>query len=686
MLYYKEYKGHESKIVGKRKKIDNTIYTFDIETTSYYLLNNKVYAGITYNNLNEDQKEEAIPQSCMYIWMFGINDKVYYGRTWDEFVEFIEELEHNVSDKKIIFVHNLSFEFQFLKSVFKVNNVFARKSHKVIRCELEDYNIEFRCSFTMSNCALASLPRLYKLPVEKKVGDLDYSKLRTSITELTDKEMGYCEYDCLVVYYYILQELETYERIDKIPLTNTGHVRKELKDAVMEDYSYRNKVRRSINIDPHVYNLLVECFAGGYTHANWIHADEIIENVDSWDFTSSYPYVMVTHKFPSSEFKKCNIKTLKDLNNRFAYILIVKFKDLKCKYYNNYISMSKCRYIKGARYDNGRIIQADEIEIVLTDIDFKLILDMYDCTYEITESYFSFYNYLPIQYIKFILKKYVNKTKFKGIEGKELEYMKEKNRFNSLYGMTVTNTIRDKVEYDDVKGWEEIPLTNEEIVSSLQEEKKKAFLSFAYGVWVTAYARNNLLKNVIKLDEYVIYCDTDSMKLCPGYDKKVIEDYNDFVKRKIEFVSKKLDIDIENFAPLDTKGKKRMLGVFDADEHYDRFITQGAKKYAFEIDGKIGITVAGVPKTGAKQLKKLEDFKDDLVFEFENTNKNLLFYCEDMKEVVIKDYLGNEYKVNDKSGCCLLPNTYKLSKSLDYANLVSDDSSARARFKEGLDA
>lgn len=682
MLYYKEYKGHESKIVGKRKKIDNTIYTFDIETTSYYLLNNKVYAGITYNNLNEDQKEEAIPQTCMYIWMFGINDKVYYGRTWDEFVEFIEELEHNVSDKKIIFVHNLSFEFQFLKSVFKVNNVFARKSHKVIRCELEDYNIEFRCSFTMSNCALASLPRLYKLPVEKKVGDLDYSKLRTSITELSDKEMGYCEYDCLVVYYYILQELETYERIDKIPITNTGHVRKELKDAVMEDYSYRNKVRRSINIDPHIYNLLVECFAGGYTHANWIHADEIIENVDSWDFTSSYPYVMVTHKFPSSEFKKCNIKTLKDLNNRFAYILIVKFKNLKCKYYNNYISMSKCRYIKGARYDNGRIIQADEIEIVLTDIDFKLILDMYDCTYEITESYFSFYNYLPIQYIKFILKKYVNKTKFKGVEGKELEYMKEKNRFNSLYGMTVTNTIRDKVEYDDVKGWEEIPLTNEEIVSSLAEEKKKAFLSFAYGVWVTAYARNNLLKNVIKLDEYVIYCDTDSMKLCPGYDEKVIEDYNDSVKRKIEFVSKKLDIDIKNFAPLDTKGKKRMLGVFDADEHYDRFITQGAKKYAFEIDGKIGITVAGVPKAGAKQLKKLEDFKDDLVFEFENTNKNLLFYCEDMKEVVIKDYLGNEYKVNDKSGCCLLPNTYKLGKSLEYAELISEKSSKRSIYKE----
>lgn len=262
MLYYKEYTGHVGDIVGKRKKIDNTIYTFDIETTSYYLLHNKVYAGITYKDLTQDEKDIVIPQTCMYIWMLGINDKVYYGRTWDEFIEFIELIDKYVPEKKTIFVHNLAFEFQFLKSVFKINNVFARRSHKVIRCELEDYNIELRCTLNMSNCALEYLPKLYGLPVEKKVGDLDYTKIRTSNTKLTEKEMGYCEYDCLVVYYYILQELESYERIDKIPLTNTGHVRRELKDAVMDDYAYRNKVRRSINVNPHVYNLLVECFAG----------------------------------------------------------------------------------------------------------------------------------------------------------------------------------------------------------------------------------------------------------------------------------------------------------------------------------------------------------------------------------------------------------------------------------------
>lgn len=50
--------------------------------------------------------------------------------------------------------------------------------------------------------------------------------------------------------------------MDKIPYTSTGHVRRELKELVLKDYKYKSQVRKSINTDPHVYNLLVECFAG----------------------------------------------------------------------------------------------------------------------------------------------------------------------------------------------------------------------------------------------------------------------------------------------------------------------------------------------------------------------------------------------------------------------------------------
>lgn len=371
------------------------------------------------------------------------------------------------------------------------------------------------------------------------------------------------------------------------------------------------------------------------------------------------------------------------MSSRFAYLLVVRFTNIKSKYYNNFISASKCRNIRGARYDNGRIMYADSIEMTLTDVDFGFILESHKIEeYEILESYFSLYGYLPKTFINFVLKKYENKTKFKDVKGKEIEYMLEKNKYNAIYGMSVTNTIRDEVTYDNIEGWNERPLTNEEIIECLQSEKKKCFLSFAYGVWVTAYARNNLLKNVIKLDKYVVYCDTDSIKLLQGYDINIINEYNNFVKKKIEFVANKFNIDIEKFAPKDVKGKSHMLGLFDNDAHYDKFITQGAKKYAVEQDGEIKITVAGVPKSGAKALKKLEDFRDDFVFKFKDTNKNLIIYVDNQEPIEITDYQGNKYIVKDKSGCCLVPTTYILGKAEEYANLITDESSKRARFKE----
>lgn len=694
MLYWTEYKGHEKDIKGKRKKVDNTVYTFDIETTSYLILNGKQINAINYLDLNKEEREKCEYRACMYIWMFGINDVVYYGRYWDEFKLLLSNIELNVPERKIIFVHNLAFEFQFLKSQFHFQEVTARKTHKVMTALMSDYNIMFKCSYLMSNCRLDALPDLFQLPVKKLTGDLDYNKIRHNETELTKKELGYCENDCLVLYHYILYELSTYERVDKIPTTSTGHVRRELMQITLNDLGYKRIVRKSINTDPIVYNRLQSCFAGGYTHANWIYTDEIIKNVDSFDECSAYPYVLTTCKFPSKEFRKGNIKRKEDMSKHFAYILTVRFRNIKCKYYNNFISNSKCNLIKGAKYDNGRIIEADELEIVLTDIDFYFILDTYECEYEILESWWSLYNYLPKKFINFVLDKYVAKTKYKNVPEKELDYQKEKNKFNALYGMSVTNTIRDNVIYkDDMEEWFEEELTNEEIEDKLQAEKKKGFLSFSYGVWVTAYARDNLLRRLIELDQYVLYADTDSLKLKSGYDKTVFEKYNKSVEDKIRFVSKLLNIPFEKYAPLDIYGEKHLLGVFEYEGNYLEFITQGAKKYAVKVkeknkktgllEEKIKITVAGVPKEkGANALKNLNDFRDNFVFDFKETGKNLLIYVENQEPFVLSDYKGKESIVKDKSGCSLIPTTYVLSKALEYANLINDNSSKRAIYKE----
>ena len=686
MKYWTEYKGHDFKI---QKNIDNTIYTFDIETSSYLLLGEKQIPASEYLTLSEDEKENAIACACMYVWQFSVNDIVYYGRTWAEFLVFLKRLDENSRFKKIIFVHNLSYEFQFFSSQLKIKKVLSRKSRKVMSCELADYNMVFRCSLYMSNVALEYLPKLFNLSVQKMVGDLDYSKIRTPITPLSKTELGYCENDCLVVYEYIKMELETYGCVKKIPLTSTGKVRKELQKIVLSDPYYRRITRDSINITPTVYNMLIEAFAGGYTHANFMYTDEVLNNVDSYDETSAYPYVMVAYKYPMKAFRECNVRRAENMIDEFAYLLRVTFRNIHCKYYNNFISASKCNNIVNASIDNGRIIRAKEINITLTDVDFKFILDTYDMdSYEIESCYYSQYNYLPKLFVDFILDKYVNKTKYKNVKGKELEYIKEKNKFNSLYGMTVTNMIRDEVEFDNKTGWTEKPLTDVDIFEKLCDEKNKAFLSFAWGVWVTSYARNNLLRRVMALDEYTVYCDTDSLKCVQGYDKKVFDDYNKTVEDRIRRVAKEMDIPLDKYQPEDSKGVKHLLGVFECETDdnrlytYDKFITQGAKKYAVEKDGKIEITVSGVPKCGAKALHKIDDFRDDLLFDYSVTNKHMIMYNDDQKPIELIDYNGLKYKVEDKTGACLLPTTYVLGKSYDYANLLTENSSQRAKFKQ----
>ena len=271
--------------------------------------------------------------------------------------------------------------------------------------------------------------------------------------------------------------------------------------------------------------------------------------------------------------------------------------------------------------------------------------------------------------------------------------------------MTVTNNIRKTVKYDNKIGWlPDEDLKNEEIISKLKKEKRDGFLSFSWGVWCTSYARYNLIHNLIQLDEFEIYADTDSLKLKEGYNKQVIEDYNKQVIEKLQKVSSDRGIPFERFAPKDSEEIPHCLGLFELDAQYQEFITQGAKKYAYtkwikkskvknkedvnileEKEDKylvLEITVSGVPKSGAKGLKKLEDFKDNFVFEHKDTGKNLLIYNDDQIPFEFKDIDGNKVKLTEKIGSCIVPTTYELGRSEDYINLLSDESSARALYKE----
>ena len=65
-------------------------------------------------------------------------------------------------------------------------------------------------------------------------------------------------------------------------------------------------------------------------------------------------------------------------------------------------------------------------------------------------------------------------------------------------------------------------------------------------------------------------------------------------------------------------------------------------------------------KSGAKALKKLEDFRDDFVFKYEDTEKNMLIYNDEMENFELEDFQGHKEMLKNRYGCVLVPTTYEL--------------------------
>lgn len=109
-------------ITAKKRKFYNLPCSFDIETTSFYESSTGViYTNKEYKNLKNQVQGEK--RAVMYVWQFAICDDVIYGRTWQEFISFCDRL-HNFLDLEnnylVVYVHNLSYEFQFMCKWFMV--------------------------------------------------------------------------------------------------------------------------------------------------------------------------------------------------------------------------------------------------------------------------------------------------------------------------------------------------------------------------------------------------------------------------------------------------------------------------------------------------------------------------------------------------------------------------------------
>lgn len=694
---------------GRNKGIDfvNLPFVYDCEVSSWY-------------------NADGVKRASVYVWTCIMFDNVvYYGRTTQDFANFLTKVRkaYNLGEKRraICYVHNLAYDSQFFLPWVECSDMFAIDSHTPLSFTV-DRAIDFKCSLALAN---KSLDKIGKDIGIGKVKGFDYNKLRHKNTPLTPAEWKYCMFDVIVLYNYIAQQIqENGNNINGIAKTFTGVTRRESRARCVNDPLHMKMYRNCKITSLDVMDALESAFQGGYTHSNSANAGFTLENVDSYDLSSDYPSQMVKQKFPVEKFRREPTRKIRD-PEKYASLIKISITGIRAKTHHSIISTSKI--IGGAPcdsvIDNGRLVSTDmTITMWITEMDYLTYKMFYDWDKDdefIEKVYSARKGYLSEPYVLHCLELYHYKTTLKGETDpdKVLLYRLSKMMINSLYGMSVTSPMRLKWLYgfDGVEvAWSTEEKTRQELLDDCNNSHSN-FLAYQWGVWVTAYARYDLLRTVKRISEEsadfdedgrpfddVVYCDTDSIKILNGSKHKhIFDEFNAEVETQMQAAMKHLELDLDTFSPKDKKGIPHPLGVFAYEPNeidptlpsYKYFKTLGAKRYVFSFTENwgepehFGITIAGLPKKNAETLVKralelnttpFDLFEDNLTIPKELTGKNTLTYVDSGFDEDVIDYLGNVAHVEELAYIHMENAPFSLGMDGDFKRLINKRKRSRA--------
>lgn len=662
----------------KPKYLVYTFGTFDIETTT-------IDNGID------------TPYGFMYHWQMDVGGYVVTGRRWEEWVKFmlklVEIFKTDETRNFVVYIQNEAFEFQFIRdflnTYFDGFRVFATQRRKPIYVTTGN-GIQFRCSYKLTNMSLEKAVQNELGVVHcKAAGDLDYRVIRTADTPLDDTEYGYCVSDVVSLYELIERRfINEHDNLESIPMTSTGYVRRDCRNSCRKDENYREEFLKQ-EMTESVYKLLMEAGRGGNTHANRYMSGRVWHDVDSFDVTSSYPAQMFLRKFPVSKFTPYGeIESMTELDgllSEYACLFRVIFTGLEVR--DNigmpYIAISKATArSKHVTLDNGRVLSVINredrendrgyIALTLTDIDFQIIKEQYTWDeMSISDFHIATYGYLPEALLSQVMAYFKAKTELKDKikeaeeRGDEEEaanlaylYAKSKNRLNGIFGMCYTNPVHNVISINEDGEWiEDTP----EIADALKKywKSRNSFLVYAWGVWITAWARRHLedLFNALGQDK-VIYGDTDSGKAVDVDISKI-----DALNAKV------MELADKRGAYCDYNGTRYYMGVYEHENKVPiaKFKTLGAKKYVYEDEKGLHVTISGVSKKlGAKELGSIDNFVPGFIFKDAG---GLTLYYNDAEQG-IHQITVDGCTMTTASNIGMVDSTYEIGITSEYAELI----------------
>lgn len=514
------------------------------------------------------------------VWAFALsniaNPKDFrYGTTIDEFIDFCKNPKENYE----MYFFNLKFDGSYLISFLlrsnytwikdkkdKASNTFTTLitdngafyeiviyfevyGHKTNKVVIRDAMKIF------PNFSVERLAQGFGLEISKL--ELDYHEKRAIGHVLTKEEVDYIRNDVEIVAWALKAMFDR----GYTKMTIASNAMADMKARTPYFRRYFPKLPDDVDAD------IRRSYKGGFTYVNSKYAGVRQGEGICLDVNSLYPSTMLFKKMPVSypmyfEGKYEHDPTYDLYIQTFSCIFELKENKIPSIQIKHSLDFMANEYLTSSN--------DEEVVLTLTNPDLELFFEQYNVSkvkyiggWKFQGRYHIFDNYINY---------WMNEKIQAGKEGNKPRKLLAKLYLNSAYGRFAIAT----------KGRQKMPIIDQDGVvhySTLAEESRSS-LYLPVATFVTSYARCKTIRSSQAVRDYSMkkygvdkywYSDTDS--IWGGLNDEDLEALKDV-------------IEIDDFE----------IGKWALEKRCERFIALRQKCYIYQVDGKVQVTIAGLPQ------------------------------------------------------------------------------------------
>ena len=320
------------------------------------------------------------------------------------------------------------------------------------------------------------------------------------------------------------------------------------------------------------------------------------DHVLYYDRKSAYPAHILFDYVPNGiakEFEAPDMERVRAAMRSRCVAGLFRFSGIRAKRKDRpvYLRESMLETADGLEVKHGFVMRAAELTVYGTELDFQSIEECYffksvECVGCIVYQR----GVMPYKIKKYTLARFAEKEKATDPARRRVA----KEMLNAIYGIFVTNPVRERYEYDiEETRWKEPEKPG--VQQAIEEYNANAsrFYRFCWGVWIAAHCRRAEWRAWTACREYFVYGDTDSA-LCRYKKHAPYEQYfreeNVRIRARAEEEAERLRVPLEMFMPAG-----ELLGSWILASGTARMCINGIKNYIQEdSDGHIKIVMAGI--------------------------------------------------------------------------------------------